>query len=193
MSRRPTQADLVKQLSDKELLWNVYLSQGLFLVIAYIVGLFLFNKWGDFWTLFHFNAHEIFWFGLVPGVIIVLVDIIMIQFLPGRLYDDGGINRRLFTSISLPHIALLTLVVALSEEVLFRGVIQTHFGFWVASLLFALVHVRYLRKWVLLLSVVLLSFGIGYMYHITNNLMVTITAHYTIDLLLGIYYWKKMR
>ncbi|MET3682359.1 membrane protease YdiL (CAAX protease family) [Alkalibacillus flavidus] len=193
MARKRTQADIISQLSNRELLWNVYLSQTLFLIISFIIGFFLFDSWSTFWSLWTFDHHELIYYGLIPGVIIVIVDIIMIRYLPARLYDDGGINRRLFTSISIPHIIVLTAFVALSEEILFRGVIQTHFGFWIASILFAIVHIRYLTKWVLLISVLLLSFVIGYIYHITDNLWTTVAAHFVIDLLLGLYYWKKMR
>src|SRR5699024_11474282 len=59
-------------------------------------------------------------------------------------------------------------------ELLFRGVLQTTFGYIPASVIFALVHVRYLSKPVLLISVLLISFFIGYLFEVTGNLYVTI-------------------
>ncbi|WP_188206041.1 CPBP family intramembrane glutamic endopeptidase [Alkalibacillus aidingensis] len=191
--KRKSQAEVVKQLSDRELLLNVYASQGLFLLIAIIVGWFLFDKLDDFLILWQFDFAQIWYYGVVPGIIIVVIDIILIQFLPKQYYDDGGINERLFKSISIPHIFIIALVIAISEEVLFRGVIHTFAGLIIASLIFALIHFRYLNKMVLLVSVLLLSFVIGYMYELTHNLLVPITAHFIIDFLLGVYYRLFMR
>ncbi|MEK1830639.1 CPBP family intramembrane glutamic endopeptidase [Priestia megaterium] len=69
---------------------------------------------------------------------------------PEHLYDDGGINERLFANRSVPHLILICIIVACSEEILFRGVIQVQFGLFWASIVFALVHIRYLKKWFLL-------------------------------------------
>jgi uncharacterized protein len=80
---------------------------------------------------------------------------------------------------------------------LFRGVIQTHFGLFVASIVFALLHVRYLEKWFLFVMVVLLSFFLGYIYQWTNSLWVTIFAHFLIDFILAIdirlHYVRNMK
>jgi len=76
---------------------------------------------------------------------------------------------------------------------LFRGVIQQHTNVWIASLIFALVHYRYLFNPFLFFNVTLLSFLIGLLYEYTANLYVTITAHFIIDFLLGIYIKVKYR
>lgn len=182
------QAEIIKQLSKRELLLNLYLSQFIFITIAIVLSIFLFDDLVEFLTLFKWDLGQIIIFGVLPGLIIVLIDLILIKHLPEKHYDDGGINQKIFTSLSIPQIFILSLVVSFSEELLFRGVIQTSFGFIIASVLFALVHFRYLNKVVLLISVLLLSFIIGYLYLQTNNLLVPIAAHFTIDFLLGIYY-----
>src|SRR5690625_3487599 len=92
----------------------------------------------------------------------------------------------MFQNRSIGDIFLLALIIAISEELLFRGIIQTTFGYFIASLIFALVHLRYLKKPVLFLSVLLLSFYIGFLFKITGSLLVTITMHFTIDFLLGL-------
>ncbi len=111
---------------------------------------------------------------------------LFIKFLPDHYYDDGGINERIFQNRSVFHIVIISALVAFCEEVLFRGVIQTHFGLVVSSIIFALIHFRYLFNWFLFLNVVLLSFFIGYIYMITDNLSVTIFMHFLIDCLLGL-------
>ncbi|RPF55745.1 CPBP family intramembrane glutamic endopeptidase [Aquisalibacillus elongatus] len=185
---RKTQAEIVKQLSHRELMLNVYFSQLLFLGLAIVFAIFMFQDISDLFQLFKWNPREILLFGLVPGLLVVLIDILLIRWLPEKAYDDGGINQKVFENASITGIFLIALVVSVSEELLFRGVIQTNFGYIFASLIFALIHFRYLKKIVLLVSVLLLSFLIGYMYVLTENLLVTITAHFTIDFLLGIYY-----
>lgn len=78
------------------------------------------------------------------------------------------------------------MLVAIAEELLFRGVIQTTFGYLISSTLFALIHFRYLKKPVLLISVLFVSFYIGYIFILTENLLVTITAHFVVDFTLGL-------
>lgn len=81
---------------------------------------------------------------------------------------------------------MIAFVVAVAEELFFRGILQTALGFAAASLIFALVHIRYLFKWYLTLNVVLLSFGMGWLFEMTGNLAVTITMHFIIDFMLGL-------
>ncbi|GEL76132.1 CPBP family intramembrane glutamic endopeptidase [Tenuibacillus multivorans] len=186
--KRQSQAEIVKQLSNKELLLNVYASQLLFVLLAFGLAWLWFDDFNHLFGLFKLNWNELLLLGLIPGVTVVMIDLIFIKWIPEKYYDDGGINNRIFTSLSIPQIFLIALVVSFSEELLFRGVIQTSFGYVIASVLFALVHFRYLNKIVLLVSVLILSFLLGYIYEITNNLLVPIVAHFIIDFLLGIYY-----
>ncbi len=53
---------------------------------------------------------------------------LLIRYVPEQWYDDGGINEKLFRSRSVPHIFIMTAIIAFCEELLFRGVIQTHVG-----------------------------------------------------------------
>lgn len=80
----------------------------------------------------------------------------------------------------------MTLLVAIAEELLFRGVLQTSFGYFIASGLFVLVHFRYLKKPILFLSIIVVSFYIGYIFVLTENLVVTITTHFVVDFILGL-------
>ncbi|MEH7255142.1 CPBP family intramembrane glutamic endopeptidase, partial [Neobacillus niacini] len=73
----------------------------------------------------------------------------------------------------------------------FRGVIQTKVGLILASLIFAIIHYRYLFNWFLFSNIVILSFLIGFIYDWTNNLAVTMIMHFTIDFLLGLYIKSK--
>src|SRR5699024_10988980 len=81
---------------------------------------------------------------------------------------------------------MIALIVSISEELLFRGVIRTVFGYVFASSVFALIHIRYLRQPVLLISIIFVSFYIGYLFEIIGNLLVTMTTHFIVDFLLGV-------
>lgn len=180
------QDELLEKISDKELKMSLILSQVLFLLISIILSLFLFEHFFDWFYLFKFYGKEIFYYGIIPGLIIVMIDLILINVLPARYLDDGGINRRVFKDRSVGDIFFIALIIAICEELLFRGVFQTTFGFIIASLIFALVHVRYLKKPILFISVLFVSFYIGFLFEITGNLLVTMAMHFTIDFLLGL-------
>lgn len=181
------QSELIKQLSDKELKLNLVLSQMLFLAIALVLSLFLFEDFNNWFTLFEWNVRDLIILGFFPPLLIVGVDLILMRFLPKSVFDDGGINERIFKNQPVSFIFWISLLVAISEEMLFRGVIQSTFGFVFASILFAVVHLRYLRKPVLFTGVLIISLVIGYLFLITENLLVTITFHFIVDFLLGLY------
>ncbi|WP_164668736.1 CPBP family intramembrane glutamic endopeptidase [Virgibacillus doumboii] len=179
------QSEIIKQLTDEELTKQLYFSQVLLLVVSFLLSLFFFDTIAEWLTYFHFDVYEVAYYGLLPGLIIVTIDIVLIYIFPKKYYDDGGINDRIFKNRSIGGIFVLALLVAITEELLFRGVIQTTFGYFIASVLFAVVHIRYLKKPVLLISVLVVSFYIGYIFVLTENLVVTITAHFIVDFLLG--------
>ncbi|WP_417899979.1 CPBP family intramembrane glutamic endopeptidase [Bacillus haimaensis] len=180
------QAEMVKRMSDKELLNHLYVSQLLFFLVAVVLAFFLFEGWNEFLLLLEWDIQEIFIIGSFVGIAVVLIDLILMKYVPRHLMDDGGINEKMFQKRSVIHIVGLALLISSVEELLFRGVIQTHFGIWIASIIFAIMHIRYLHKWLLLISVILLSFLLGYLYEWTGNLLVTIWAHFIIDVLLAL-------
>lgn len=178
--------ELIQQLSSEDLKKSLIFSQLVLLIISIILSFFLFEYMSDWLALFEWNIQDIVYYGVIPGIIIVTIDIILMKSLPKRYYDDGGINEKVFKDQTIGSIFIIAMIVAVSEELLFRGVIQTTFGYVIASTIFALVHIRYLKKPVLLTSVLFVSFYIGYMFEITENLFVTITAHFIVDFLLGL-------
>ncbi|CAH0182572.1 hypothetical protein SRABI96_01469 [Peribacillus sp. Bi96] len=185
------QAELIKQLTDKQLLYNLFLTQIILLTLAVFLGIILFKERSAFFDLFIFDDLNILLIGIPAGIVVVLIDILLMKVTPSSYQDDGGINERIFSHLSYTMIFVVALVVAISEEVLFRGVLQTHFGLLWTSIIFAAVHYRYLFNWFLFLNVLVLSFFIGLLFEWTNNIMVTITAHFLIDFILGIIIRSK--
>ncbi len=175
-----------EHLTGENLFKAVLLSQLLILIVATIFSFFLFDSANEFRSLFKWEWTFI-WIGLISGVFVALLDIYFMRKLPPAMYDDGGINVLLFSSINVWKIGVVAAGAALTEEILFRGVIQTHFGIVIASLVFVLIHYRYLRKWYLLINMTVLSFFIGGIYEYTESLWSVIFLHFIIDYILGIY------
>ncbi|WLR53133.1 type II CAAX endopeptidase family protein [Bacillus tianshenii] len=175
------QAALIRSMSDTEIIKQLYLTQLLMLGIAIFLSFFFFNGLRDLLNWFQLDWSEIITYGVGSAIIVIAIDVTLMKLLPKEMYDDGGINEKVFQRRPVWHILILTGLIAFSEEYLFRGVLQTQLGYISASILFALMHFRYLTKPVLLISVLLLSFYIGWVFEITHNLFVTITAHFLID------------
>ncbi|MFD1707109.1 CPBP family intramembrane glutamic endopeptidase [Siminovitchia sediminis] len=181
------QAELIQQLTPRQLTWNLYLTQFILLLISLILGLFLLGQPSDIMNRFQVSLQWIFW-GVINGMAVVLIDILLIKVLPEKYYDDGGINHKIFKTMPTWHIPIVSFVVAFSEELLFRGLLQTAFGLIAASLIFAVIHVRYWSHWYLALNVLLLSVWIGIVYEFADQqLWPVIAMHFTIDFLLGMY------
>lgn len=178
--------ELINGLSDKELSFHLLLTQFLLLAVSFILGVFLFDGFTDFLDLFNWNDPLIWQVGTLAGISVVILDLTLMKFLPPSAYDDGGLNERIFRNKNIFQIFIITAFVAVSEEILFRGIIQTHTGLIISSVVFALVHYRYLFNWFLFLNIIFLSFVIGYIYMKTGNLAVTIIMHFIIDFLLGL-------
>ncbi|WP_045517377.1 CPBP family intramembrane glutamic endopeptidase [Neobacillus niacini] len=178
--------ELIKGLTDRELLSHLYMTQVILLVITLVLGILLFDHFSFLQTI-DFSDVRVLLIGVPAGATVVIVDIILMKLLPQSFYDDGGLNERIFKNRSVIHIAWIAAFVAFSEELLFRGVIQTKVGLIIASLIFAIIHYRYLFNWFLFSNIVILSFLIGSVYEWSNNLALTMIMHFTIDFLLGLY------
>lgn len=177
---------LVTGLSDREIMFHLLVTQLLLLVISLVLGFFLFDGFYSFLQVFKWNDPNIWLIGGAAGVGVVLLDVILMKFLPPHYYDDGGLNKKIFENRPVLQIAIIAAMVAVSEEILFRGIIQTHFGLIISSLIFALIHYRYLFNLFLFINITALSFFVGYIYLVTENLFVTIFMHFLIDFLLGL-------
>lgn len=180
------QSELIKDMTDKEVLFHLYLTQLVLVAIALVLAVFLFEDFSQFQSIWEPEYIEIFVWGGLTGMAVITIDLFLMKILPKKYFDDGGINEKVFERRSILHIFVLCWIIAIVEEVLFRGVIQTSFGLIFASFLFALTHIRYLKKWLLLVIVTALSFLLGWIYDLTNNLYTTIFAHFLIDFVFGV-------
>ncbi|ARK30268.1 CPBP family intramembrane glutamic endopeptidase [Halalkalibacter krulwichiae] len=180
------QREIVAELTDRQLVLNVYLSQFIMLLLAIILSFFVFDHWIDFLELFQGNLLTVVFLSGAIATVIVMVDLLMERVFPKEWLDDGGINERVFRGLTIPKLFLLCAVVAIAEELLFRAVIQSTFGLIIASSVFALIHIRYLDKPVLFINVCLASFLLGGLFYWTGSITVTIFTHFLIDVILGL-------
>ncbi|MFC6649944.1 MULTISPECIES: CPBP family intramembrane glutamic endopeptidase [Paenibacillus] len=172
-----------QQLTDKLLLINLYITQGLTLFIGLIW--ILLQKRNPIHILnFPDSVHFVYW-GLGLAVIMLVVDFLLTHIVPEDSMDDGGINELLFGKRPLWHIVVISAVVAVCEELLFRGAIQHSLGPYWTSILFAVIHVRYLRHWIPTGWVFLSSYGLGLIYIHSGSLWAPILCHFLIDLFSG--------
>lgn len=172
-----------QQLTDKLLLINLYITQGLTLFIGLIW--ILLQKRNPIHILnFPDSVHFVYW-GLGLAVIMLVVDFLLTHIVPEDSMDDGGINELLFGKRPLWHIVVISAVVAVCEELLFRGAIQQSLGPYWTSILFAVIHVRYLRHWIPTGWVFLSSYGLGLIYIHSGSLWAPILCHFLIDLFSG--------
>lgn len=191
---RNRQKEIIDQLSDKELLVNFYISQLLIFGAGFISARFLLGDWFYALRLFNWKSKEILTIGLTAALFVLTVDLLFMKFFPPTLYDDGGINERLFSNRNPVHIIAMAAFVSIGEELLFRGVLQTTFGLAIASILFALVHYRYLFNKFLFVNIVIVSFFLGIVFQYTGNLAVTVFMHFLIDCVLGfVYAFRKKK
>ena len=174
----------VDQLSDRLLLINLYATQG----ITFIIGLL--------WVFLQ-GRNAIRLFGSPDGypfaawaaglaLAVVLLDLLVSRWTPEEAMEDGGVNERIFRNRPIWHIVLLCAVVSLCEELLFRGAVQSSFGPYWTSILFAAIHVRYLRHWIPTGMVFAISYAFGWLYEHTGTLWAPIAAHFLIDLIMGL-------
>ena len=178
--------ELINSLTDKDLLFHLYLTQVILCVISILLGLIFFDHL-SYLNHISLQDFQIITIGVPVGIAVVLADILLMKSLPSSYYDDGGLNERIFKKRNIFHILFIALFVAFSEELLFRGIIQTKLGLILASIIFAIIHYRYLFNWFLFVNIVVLSFFIGLIFEWTGNLAVTIAMHFVIDFLLGVY------
>lgn len=175
-----------QEMDDATLRLNLWMTQALVLAVSAGSSL-LVHGWS--FTLALFKAPDwtsMLWAGCV-AFIVVSISIAMERFLPRTWQDDGSVNERIFGSMSPLMTVLVCAVVGIGEEWLFRGVIQPLAGIWWTSAIFTLVHVRYLKKPLLIVSVFLTSWLLGMLFDLRGSLWPPIAAHILIDLVLAFY------
>jgi membrane protease YdiL (CAAX protease family) len=177
---RPVSID---QISDRMLIVNLYVTQALTLIIGLI---WVFLQGRNPLSVFALpNEWQFVYWGGGLAAIVLAADLLLSRWIPAEASDDGGVNERLFRTRPLWHIGLIAAIVSVCEELLFRGAIQYSIGPYWTSIVFAAIHVRYLRHWIPTGLVFSISYGLGWIQWTTGTIWAPIAAHFLIDLIMG--------
>lgn len=176
----------IEDLSPKEIRLNLYITQAIIICMGILLAYTFFPSIDTFLDLWSWDFSSVFFIGGGVACIIVLLDYIAMRIFPESWFDDGGINDRVFQGMSILQVLAVTLLIGTAEEFLFRGVIQTYFGLIFASVVFAVLHIRYITKPFLFCFVLLISIVFGYVFQYTGDLLITIFAHFLVDFIMGL-------
>jgi membrane protease YdiL (CAAX protease family) len=171
------------ELTGRLLLLNLYATQA----VVFLIGiLIVFFQSRNVFELFQMpqSWRPVLW-AAGFAALALFADYAASRAAPKEAMDDGGLNRMLFADRPLWHLALICFLVSFCEELLFRGAVQHAIGAYWTSVLFAAVHIRYLRHWLMTGLVFCLSYGLGKIYIITGTLWTPILAHFLIDFVSG--------
>lgn len=183
---KSTGRDSGQEMDEANLRLNLWLTQVVVLAIA-AVGSFLVHGIGGTAGLFDMPKWTGMTLAMGFALSIVVASIAMDRFLPPHWQDDGNVNELVFGSMSPLMTVLVCISVGVGEEWLFRGVVQHFAGNLGTSVIFTVIHIRYLKKPLLFLSVFTTSMLLGLLYEWEGTLWPSITAHIAIDLLLAFY------
>jgi membrane protease YdiL (CAAX protease family) len=173
----------IDQINDSTLLLNLYITQLFTLILGVIIIFFQKNP-----ILKEFiiqSPGTVLIWGLGYAGLFLGINMILSRYVPEDVSDDGGVNEKLFGKRPLWHILVISTIVAICEEILFRGAIQHAFGAYWTSILFAAIHIRYLKHWIMTALVFGVSYGLGWIYIQTGSLWTPIIAHLAIDFVMG--------
>jgi len=176
-----------KEQLQAALIPSFWLTQLILLIPAGILLWFFYLRNGYSFQFFFSgdNLLEIGLYGTVVALIGMGAQFLAWRLFPKEAFDDGGVNRLLLEQPARV-LFFMFLIGAFSEELLVRGVVQTGLGMlWgplvgvvLTSVLFTAMHLRYLKKPVLMGGVFGLSLILCTLYSLTGTLWATIYAHF---------------
>ncbi|RAL22655.1 CPBP family intramembrane glutamic endopeptidase [Thermoflavimicrobium daqui] len=169
---------------QREILIDFYFSQG---ILFLCTGILLW--WQERLNISLLGIYEIKWWlvGVGASLVVLIIALLLKTIVPKKWIDDGGKNQQLFQRRSVLHIFFIALISSFVEEWLFRGAIQHWLGVWGTSILFVLLHFRYLKKWLLVIYLLLVSVFLGELVVVSGVLAPAIAVHFIVNLCLGLY------
>lgn len=180
-----------RTVDGRTLLANLYATQGLVLGLALLVIWRQNRPIAGLFAVAPGNAGSVLLHGVLAAAAVLAADGALTRLFPGRMKDESGLDERLFAKRPVWHLAIMCLAAAVSEELLFRGALQHAIGIFWTSVLFAAVHVRYLRKGLPALMLFGASLALGWIQERTGSLAAPVTAHFLIDFVNGLLLRRK--
>lgn len=173
----------IDDISPRTLIINLYVTQAIIFTVAWAL-LWWQNGFNE--ELWHFKSASVWLWGIGMGLLVVVLDLVLSYLFPQLMVDHSGVNVKLFRNRPIWHIFLMTAVIAFCEELLFRGALQPLIGIFWTSVIFTIIHFRYLSQWLMIVVVFFISIGLGTLLQMTGSLITPIVAHFVIDFTLGI-------
>ncbi|PID06671.1 CPBP family intramembrane metalloprotease [Sporosarcina sp. P31] len=124
---------------------------------------------------------------VVSSFALLVFGVILAFAIPSNYIDD---TNKTYQDNSLSTIIIFMFIAALFEEILFRGIIQNLLFIstdvqWIAivltTLLFMIFHVQYFKKPTMLVTICIPSLVFGWIYFETNNILVPVFVHFTMN------------
>ncbi len=125
---------------------------------------------------------------------LVLYGILLNHYIPSDKLDN---TNKTYQDFSLFKILVFMLLVAVFEELLFRGIIQSiafllidnkWIALVIATILFVLFHFNYFKNPIMLLNITLPGVVFGWLYFETFNILVPIFVHFLVNVIMTILY-----
>ncbi|MGK5508075.1 CPBP family intramembrane glutamic endopeptidase [Brevibacillus formosus] len=180
------------EVDEATLRLNLWLTQGIVMGVAAAGSLLVLGRDATL-SLFIFPGWNAVLWAVFIAAGIIIASIAMDHYLPKRWQDDGSINEKVFGTMLPSTTILVCMVVGVGEEWLFRGVIQSLTGNFWSSLIFTLIHIRYLKKPLMIISVFGTSWILGLLFAHYQSLWPSIVAHILIDVMLAFYLQKTIK
>ncbi len=171
----------------------IILSQGGLFLVTVILYYFFRRRYllTDLWDG-RFSLVMIIYTGILAGVGVRLFSIILGEVWPqfaDNLQDTVIITLQ---GIDMYDLFLISLPPAIIEELFFRGFLQSYIGNICTSVVFAILHWGFVKKlWAHGLHALMISLFLGWLFVASGSLLTTITAHFTNNLLAGLYVQDK--
>ncbi|NLP44985.1 MAG: CPBP family intramembrane metalloprotease [Peptococcaceae bacterium] len=174
-------------ISKRLLVINLIASQLLLILLA-IVFQFAFKRQLLLKEIFSLDFTIFsFFIVIISSALLLLIQLIFLKFVSKeRLFDP--VNMYLLQNFSLKELLIIFFTGAISEELLFRATIQPKVGIAIGSLIFTIVHFRYLNKIFILIEVFIIGVILGISYHLTSSIWVPVFCHFFVNLLTAFLY-----
>lgn len=120
--------------------------------------------------------------GMAFAIIFLISMTVIFAFFIIMGYDipENPLGEEIIKSMTLPLLVFVPLLSSISEELFFRGFMQSKIGLVPTSILFGLAHISYQNLLQIIIPIVL-GFFLGILLIKTKNLLAPISAHFTFN------------
>src|SRR5699024_12639139 len=111
------QSEIIKQMPQSMLRKQLLLSQGIFFIIGILLSIFLFDHMTDWFDILIFNWRDIFKYGVLAAIILVIVEMILYIMLDDSHFYVGGINKKIFKREIIRWLIIIKIIEDISIKV----------------------------------------------------------------------------